>query len=184
MMNEKELYNYKMTEDELQKWCQFQNQIISDCRQVEIPSSFSEYIKTQVNPIEPYIHTAGYCNNVGYFYITEGDRGEIFLKCLSFNLENIRWYIMEKILTHIGQQLELQHRKPEENGNWIYNAVYDSRKYWFEYAIASLSKIFNADRINPYVTDQIDLMNRWFDVPHWDFSYEKMCFVEINDSRE
>ena len=109
---------------------------------------------------------------------------------------------MEKILTHIGQQLELKHRKEEEknwryprnfkngkltfeeNENWIYDAIHDSRKYWFEYIIASLAKLFESDRIYPYVASHRNLMNRWFDVPHWDFSWENMCFVEISDSKE
>ena len=27
-------------------------------------------------------------------------------------------------------------------------------------------------------------MNRWFRTPHWDYDREKLCFVEISDSRE
>ena len=201
-MDTKELYTYRMNNSELQKWNQLQNRIIIDCSQVNVPLSFGEYIKTQTSPENPHEHTAGYCSTVGYFYIAEGDRGELFLKCLSQNCEDIRWYVVEKIFSYIGQQLELERRKEEEknwryprsfvngkltfedNKNWTYNAVYDGRKYWFEYVISSLAKIFDTDRIQPYVISRINLINRWFDVPHWDFSWGKMCFVEISDSKE
>ena len=201
-MNEKELYAYRMNDSELQKWNQFQDQILRDCQRVKVPSSFSEFMKTQTNPRGSYAHTAGYCNNAGYFYISEGDRGGIFLECISQNLEDIRWYIMELIVVHVGQELERKAREAEEknwrypqifkngkltfkeNKNWIYNAVHDSRKYWFEYAIAALAELFEADRLHPYVASRVDLMNRWFDAPHWGFCWESMCFVEISDSKE
>ena len=201
-MNEKELSDYRMTESDLQKWNQIQKQIISDCKLVKTPPSFSDFIKTKISPTERYGHTAGYCNSVGFFYVAEGDRGELFLECASHNPEDMRWYIMERILTHIGQELELDGREIEEknwrypekfkngkltfeeNKNWIYDAVYDSRKFWFEYAIVSLAKLFEKDWIYPYVTSCVNLMNLWFDVPHWDFSWDNMCFVEINDSKE
>ena len=201
-MDAKELSNYKMNDSESQTWDKFQKRIISDCLQIKVPSSLSEYIKTQTNPTELYTHSAGYCNNVGYYYVTEGDRGELFLQCLSFNIEDIRWYLMERIVTHVGQQLELEHRKNEEknwryprlfkngrltyeeNESWVYDAVYDSRKYWFEYAISSLAKMFQEERIRPYVASRVDLMNRWFYVPHWDFNWKNTYFFEISDSKE
>lgn len=30
----------------------------------------------------------------------------------------------------------------------------------------------------------VDLMNFWYKVPHWDYDREKLCFIEISDSRE
>jgi len=138
-----------MTESDLQKWNLIQNKVISDCQRVKTPPSFSKFIKTQISPAEPYMHTAGYCNTVGYFYVTEGDRGELFLQCASHNSEDMCWYIMERILTHIGLELELIGKKIEEknwrypqnskngrltfeeNESWIYNSVHDSRKFQF-----------------------------------------------------
>ena len=201
-MNEKELYTYRMTESDLQKWNQLQSQIIRDCQRVKTSPSFSEFINTQVSPAESYMHTAGYCNTVGYFYVTEAERGELSLQCASHNSKDMRWYIMKKILIHIGRQLELKGREIEEknwryprnfkngeltfeeNENWIYNAVHDSRKFCFEYTIVSLGKIFEADRVYPYALECLNFMNKWFDPPHWGFDREKMCFIEISDSKE
>ena len=84
-MNEKELYTYRMTESDLQKWNQLQSQIIRDCQRVKTSPSFSEFINTQVSHAEPYMHTAGYCNTVGYFYVTVGERSELSLQCASHN---------------------------------------------------------------------------------------------------
>ena len=201
-MNVEKLCRYRMNSSELNVWNEFQEQIIKDCQKIKIPLSFGEFIETQISIKEQYIHTAGYCNKAGYFYINEGDRGELFLSCLSHDIEDIRWYVMEKILRHIGQKLELEQRedeekkwrylrkfengklKLEENENWIYNTIHDSRKYWFEYSIVLLAKIFETNRIYPYVASHIELMNRWFNVPHWDFDWEKMCFIEISSSQE
>ena len=192
----------KQTESDVQKWNQLQNQILRDCRQVKTPPLFRELITTEISPAEPYAHTAGYCSLVGYFYVTEGDRGELFLQCASHNLEDMRWYIMKRILTHIGRQLELKGRKIEEknwryprnfkngeltfeeNENWIYNAVHDSRKFCFEYVIASLAKLFEAERVYNCALEYLNFMNKCFESPHWDFDRKKMCFVEISDSRE
>ena len=113
-MNEKDLYSYRVTKSDVQKWNQLQNQILRDCRQVKTPPSSSELITTQASPAEPYAHAAGYCSTVGYFYVTEGDHGELFLQCASHNPEDMRWYIMKRIFTHIGWQLELKGRKIEE----------------------------------------------------------------------
>jgi hypothetical protein len=30
----------------------------------------------------------------------------------------------------------------------------------------------------------VDLMNFWYKEPHWDYDREKLCFIEISDSRE
>ena len=34
------------------------------------------------------------------------------------------------------------------------------------------------------VEEYTGLMNRWFLVPHWGYDFEKLCFIEISDSRE
>ena len=101
-MNEKELCAYRMADSELLKWNRIQSRIICDCKKVEVPSSFGEFVKAQISPTEQYAHVAGYCNDIGYFYVSEGDRGELFLKCLSKYPEDIRWCIMEKILINSG----------------------------------------------------------------------------------
>ena len=201
-MDVKKLYKYQMNDEELRIWGLFQSQIRKDCQRVNVSISFTKYIETQIDSKYPYSHTSGYCTEVGYFYVAEGDFGELFLECLSQNREDIRWYITEIIFSHIGQQLELEGRENEEkrwryqrkfkkgklklreNKKWIYNAVHDNRKYWFEYTISALAKIFDEDRVQPYVSNHITLMNRWFYDTHWDFDWENMCFIEVSDSKE
>lgn len=30
----------------------------------------------------------------------------------------------------------------------------------------------------------VDLMNNWYVIPHWDYDLEKLCFIEISESRK
>ena len=201
-MDVRELYDYKMTPLEIQKWDMIKRQIIRDCQFLQIPLEFHEIIEEKTNSVNPYFHEAGYCATVGYFYIIIGDRGALSLKCSSPNPGDMRWYLLQEIASHVGQQMELAVRLTEEqnwrykrtftngklafaeNKNWLYNTVHDTRKFWFEYAINLLSRVFSIERLQPYVNERINYMNKWFNQPHWDFDWQKMCFVEISNSQE
>jgi hypothetical protein len=201
-MDAKELYGYRMTSLETSKWLALQNQIMCDCQFLQISSQFKEIIEKKSSAKESYLHEAGYHEKAGYYYISIGDYGEPALKCLSHDPNNMRWYVLEEIVTYVGQEQERKTRRTEEqnwrytrdfkdgkpayveNERWIYNTIYDTRKFWFEYAINSLYKVFGASRLYPYVSEHIGLMNQWFVQPHWDFDWQKMCFVEISDSQE
>ena len=159
-------------------------------------------IEEKTNSVNPYFHEAGYCATAGYFYIAIGDRGALSLECSSPNPDDIRWYLLQKIVSHVWQQMELAVRMTEEqnwrykrtftngkldfaeNKNWLYNTVHDTRKFCFEYVINSLSRVFSMERLQPYVNERINYMNGKFEQPHWDFEWQKMCFVEISNSQE
>lgn len=199
-MTERELYHYKMTSEETEKWNELKSQVINDCKTMQIPLEFNEWIERKSNAIDSYNHIAGYCEKVGYFYIEDGDRGDIYLKCCSRNPDDIRWYILEQIVQHVGQNIELRYRKVEEKNwrnlrdyknsefteqiDWKYNAIHDTRKFWFEYEILALSKVFDSDKLKPFVEEHINLMNRWFNEPHWSFDWEIMSFIEVSNSLE
>ena len=201
-MDEKELYAYKMTMPEAQKRNMLKKQVLRDCRFIAVPLTYADMIEKKTDPADPYCHQAGYNEKAGCFFVSIGDRGAMSLRCLSQNPDDIRWYLLEEIITVAGQQMELDARQTEEqnwrykrtyidgalafdeNKHWTYNAIHDTRKFWFEYAIRSLRKVFDEQRLFPYVNERIDLMNTWFDQPHWDFDWQKMCFVEISNSQE
>jgi len=201
-MIEKQLYSYRMNLQELEKWAELKNIILSDCKKMQISHQHHDWIDKRTDSIDPYNHVAGYSQADGYFYIEDGDRGEINLSCCSRNFEDIRWYLLTSVAGYAGQYYELTHRKSDEkcwryprkfiDGKlilkqrliWKYNAIHDTRKLWFEYEINALAKVADQARLTVFVNERTGLLNLWFDQPHWEFDWEKMTFVEISDSKE
>lgn len=201
-MTERQLYSYRMSLEESEKWAKLKNIILTDCKKMKISHQHDEWINKRTKPIDPYNHVAGYSRADGYFYIEDGDRGEIYLSCCSHDAEDVRWYLLKSIASQVGQNYELAHRKSEEkrwrysrafeNGKhimkqriiWKYNAVHDTRKLYFEYEIKALAKVADLERLEVVVNERNSLLNLWFEQPHWGFDWKRMVFVEISDSKE
>ena len=83
-------------------------------------------------------------------------------------------------------------RHHAENGRWYYtehrhydyNAIEDYRLHGFECLLRNLRPGMPDDRWEQQVQRRIALMNYWYVKPHWDYDRERMCFVEISDSKE
>lgn len=201
-MTEKQLYSYRMSPQEVEKWAKLKNSILSDCKKMQTSHQYYDWIDKKTDSIDSNNHVAGYSRADGYFYIEDGDRGEINLSCCSYDVEDIRWYLLKSIVSHVGQNYELAHRKSDEkhwrylrtfkNGKlilkqrfiWKYNTVHDTRKLWFEYEINALSKVAEQERLEAFVNKRTSLLNHWFKQPHWGFDWKRMVFVEISNSKE
>lgn len=199
-MTEKELELYKMTESEKQNWNIIRQTIFVYCQKLQIPEFMYERIEMLTSGGMKYgHHVAGYCENAGYFYIEYGDRGTLYLKCLSYNSEDICFYIMKQITRETGQKIELQERNEEaqkwmyylddkktrpgklvwiKNENYIYHTKHDTRKKWFEYMLNALLEIFEKEMIAPMIEECTWYMNRWFEEPHWSYDMKLRAFVE------
>lgn len=196
------LYGYQPSVFEKEIWNRLKTGLLVDLKTMDIPSEFESVIY-RLTESRVGSHKCGYSVSDGYFYISVGDKGKISLSCNSHDIEDMRWFILEKTAREAGQRLELLQREDDKKNwrylkNWdgngkradieqtgyIYNTVDDTRKFWIEYEIRALSRIFPESRMKPFIEYNIRCMNYWFEIPHWGFDYERLCFVEISDSRE
>lgn len=203
-MTEHELELYIMSEAEKQKWNNIRQMIWKYCEQVQIPKSMNDRIEILTSGGMKYgDHVAGYCENAGYFFLEYGDRGALFLKCLSFGEKDICFCLMKKITREAGQKIELQERKEEaknwmyylddkntrpgklswiKNESYLYHTKHDTRKKWFEYMLNALLEIFGEAMVAPTIEEYTGYMNRWFKEKHWLYDISLRAFVEIIDT--
>lgn len=183
-MELRELYNYKMNPAELEEWMHVADKVRSLCEKLGLVDTYGVMIKNAISSSIFCDHRAGFCTKIGYYYIEEGDRDKIYLKCQSRDPDEMAFHVMhQKILRTIGRKLEMEKRVELEK-NWTGNNNYDSRKYWFEYVIGNLAKVFEGRVVEKVILQYTGYMNRWFDDEHWQFDREKMEFVEVSDSKE
>ena len=113
--------------------------------------------------------------------------------------DDLRWWQLEQICVFLDRKdppapkVWRYTRHHAENGRWFYvehrpfdyNAIEDARLNGFEAFLRNTKACgFPEERWEKLVQRHIDLMNRWFRVPHWDYDRARQCFVEISDSRE
>lgn len=117
--------------------------------------------------------------------------------------EDLRLWELDKVCSRIAAETELLNRKKNaakwrysrdhaENGFWfyaerrsyVYNAVEDTRLASFELYLALIQPSFPRERWEKAVQQRVELMNRWYAVPHWDYDKSALRFVEISDSKE
>lgn len=182
-MDVKELYTYKMMTSECEKWSEVQDVLNRSCKFLNIPETYHGIIENAIQSRGTY-HSAGFCETEGYYFVEDGDRGALYLKCKTPHLVEICFYIMHhKILYGIGTKMELQNRSELES-RWKYHTKYDSRKMWFEYIINNLGVIFDEERVEKVIEEYTGYMNRWFNDKHWEFDKNCKEFIEISDSVE
>ena len=112
--------------------------------------------------------------------------------------EDLRWWQLEQVCCFI-QVKDPPPRKTwryirdhAEDGHWLYrerrqydyNAIEDARLYGFEHFLRLLHFAFPPEWWEDRVQAHIRLMNGWYKRPHWDYDREKLCFIEISDSKE
>ena len=109
---------------------------------------------------------------------------------------DLRLWEFDKVCRDLGLKSEAFH-SPKKwrytkagNGQYVerktydYNAAEDTRVYNFEAYLRLVKPVLPPEIWEARVREHVDLMNRWFRSPHWDYDRENMCFVEIRISRE
>lgn len=133
----------------------------------------------------------------GLTVMSEGERGgpdEVVYRAK--NEEDLRYWQLEEICRFVGtvdhSKTWHYYRDHVENGKWFYverrhfdyDAIEDSRLPGFERFLRNLKFGFPKDRWETKVKEHIHLMNFWYSVPHWDYDRDRLCFIEISDSKE
>ena len=133
----------------------------------------------------------------GLTVMSEGERGEpdsVVYRAKSE--EDLRYWQFDIICCFVGKadhsKIWRYYRDHAEDGKWFYierrhydyNAIEDPRLPGFESYLRNLKCGFPPDRWEMKVQEHIRLMNFWYSTPHWDYDREKLCFIEISDSRE
>ena len=143
------------------------------------------------------IDVFGGCYLDGLTVMAEGERGGAdTVVYRAESEEDLRFWQLENICRFVGKAENVKtwryYRTYAENGQWFYiehrrydyNAIDDARLYGFESALSVMKHAFPPERFEAQVQKRVGLMNRWFRTPHWDYDREKLCFVEVSDSRE
>ncbi len=135
----------------------------------------------------------------GLTVMQEGERGGPDVVVFEAeNEEELRYWQLEHVCRYIREKdppprkTWRWYRHHAENGRWLYvehrhydyNAIDDPRLYGFESFLRVLHHAFPPDRWEEQVQTHVGLMNYWYTEPHWDYDREKLCFIEISDSRE
>ena len=199
-MNPQQLRGYIMTSEEKRVWNETADRVREYCNKL-VPEEYSQKIEHHLS--KDYFHYAGYCKKEGYYYIAEGDRGELYCLFKNADGEKMQIFLTENILRDVGQKIELKLRDKEqmrwrfyndlektvpghiewvENDTYVYGVKHDSRKLWFEFVLSGLIKTFGFEKVRDIVDKYTENMNYWFSEKHWDFDREKLTFVETGES--
>ena len=54
----------------------------------------------------------------------------------------------------------------------------------FECRLRNMKYGFPGDSWDRKIKECVHLLNFWYSVPHWDYDRNKLCFIEISDSKE
>jgi hypothetical protein len=133
----------------------------------------------------------------GLKVMSYGERGDPDEVCFEAkDEEDLRWWQLERICHFVGKADKSRtwrwYRDHAENGRWLYvehrhydyDAIEDSRLAEFENFLRNLKYGFPAAEWEKRVQKYVGLMNKWYLIPHWDYDRERLCFIEISDSRE
>ena len=166
---------------------------LSDAYEVWIRAHLPEELRDQ--PIDFF--SCEYLD--GLTLMQEGERGgDDVVVFRARNEEELLYRLLETVCCFIHEKdppprkIFRYDRHHAENGHWLYverrhydyNAIDDSRLYGFESFLRCAKYGFPPDRWEEKVQQYVRLMNCWYEKPHWDYDREKLCFVEISDSKE
>lgn len=136
---------------------------------------------------------------VGLTVMQEGERGkDDVVVYRAKDEEDLRFWQLEQVCRFIKEvdvpikKKWRYYRDHAKDGKWLYierknydyNAIEDSRLYGFECFLKNLHFGFPTDKWENKVEEYVRLMNYWYKKPHWDYDCNKLCFVEISDSKE
>ena len=139
----------------------------------------------------------------GFKLTVETDFGKRTTIAYAAKKEDMFLEIMVALLDSIALKFELYNREREqskwryvranainghwtytENQNYLYNAIYDFRKFYFEHHIKFLSELFSINIAEKFIATYSQYINKWFLTDHWQFNKETLEFDEISDSKE
>ena len=110
---------------------------------------------------EPYRQACGYHRDYGYFMVSCGDRGSSSITILEEEAEAAKNRFLALIIE----------KKAYE---WVVKVSEQEEPLW-KYHCAFFAQC--AERY-------IELLNRWFSRPHWEYDYQISRIIEISESRE
>lgn len=139
----------------------------------------------------------------GFNLTAETDFGKRTTIAYAVNREYMFFEIMNVLLDSIALKLELYNREHEkskwryvrakavdghwtytENKNYLFNAIYDCRKFYFEHHIKFISELFSVQKAEKLIKTYSQYINKWFIIEHWRFNKDTLEFDEISDSKE
>lgn len=130
-----------------------------------------------------YQQACGYHGDYGYFFISCGDRGDCSIMILEMEEEMAANRFLEHIIDKRAYEWVLE-VKDRGNDSWPYRCRYDYRVLWFGKALEWLAPVVDWAFFAECADRYIGLLNRWFEVPHWEYDYQFGRIIENSDSIE
>ena len=132
---------------------------------------------------EPYRQACGYHRDYGYFMVSCGDRGSSSITILEEEAEAAKNRFLALIIEKKAYEWVVKVSEQEE-AIWKYHCRYDYRRLWFGKALEWLAPAVDWAFFAQCAERYIELLNRWFARPHWEYDYQISRLIEISDSRE
>lgn len=132
---------------------------------------------------EPYRQACGYHRDYGYFMVSCGDRGSSSITILEEEAEAAKNRFLALIIEKKAYEWVVKVSEQEE-ALWKYHCRYDYRRLWFGKALEWLAPAVDWAFFAQCAERYIELLNRWFSRPHWEYDYQISRIIEISESRE
>ena len=132
---------------------------------------------------EPYRQACGYHRDYGYFMVSCGDRGSSSITILEEEAEAAKNRFLALIIEKKAYEWVVKVSEQEE-AIWKYHCRYDYRRLWFGKALEWLAPAVDWAFFAQCAERYIELLNRWFARPHWEYDYQISRIIEIRESRE
>ncbi|WP_320934671.1 cytosolic protein [Hungatella effluvii] len=132
---------------------------------------------------EPYRQACGYHRDYGYFMVSCGDRGSSSITILEEEAEAAKNRFLAFIIEKKAYEWVVKVSEQEE-AFWKYHCRYDYRRLWFGKALEWLAPAVDWAFFAQCAERYIELLNRWFARPHWEYDYQISRISEISESRE
>ena len=132
---------------------------------------------------EPYRQACGYHRDYGYFMVSCGDRGSSSITILEEEAEAAKNRFLAFIIEKKAYEWVVKVSEQEE-AFWKYHCRYDYRRLWFGKALEWLAPAVDWAFFAQCAERYIELLNRWFARPHWEYDYQISRIIKISESRE
>ena len=112
-----------------------------------------------------------------------GDRGSSSITILEEEAEAAKNRFLALIIEKKAYDWVVKVSEQEE-AIWKYHCRYDYRRLWFGKALEWLAPAVDWAFFAQCAERYIELLNRWFARPHWEYDYQISRIIEISESRE
>ncbi len=112
-----------------------------------------------------------------------GDRGSSSITILEEEAEAAKNRFLAFIIEKKAYEWVVKVSEQEE-AFWKYHCRYDYRRLWFGKALEWLAPAVDWAFFAQCAERYIELLNRWFARPHWEYDYQISRIIEISESRE